>query len=135
MKLKLSLSEIKKELHHLRKYDVVVFGSYSSGDFTERSDIDIAIITHETSPDKNIEIWKKILSKAKRKYHFNIFELLPLHLKAGIMDEFKVVFGDTCEITEYFYHFRKLWNDSKHRYYDNQFSSFKEKMELMEGSV
>ena len=64
-------------------------------------------------------------------YHLNIFELLHLNVKADIMDNHIVIFGDRLEISEYFYHFRKLWNDQKHRYYDNQFSSFKEKMKAL----
>lgn len=29
------------------------------------------------------------------------------------MDKYIVLFGDKLEISEYFYHFRKLWKDSK----------------------
>lgn len=131
MNSKPSLSEIKKDLKHLEKFETVIYGSYVSDYFTPRSDIDIAIITRKTDPKKNKEIWKNALKKNKHPYHLNIFELLPLNVKAEIMDDYIALFGDRLEISEYFYHFRKLWNDSKYRYFENQFSGFKEKMEKM----
>lgn len=129
MKSKLSLNEIKKDLKHLKKFEAVIFGSFASGYFTERSDIDVAVLTRKTDPEKNKKIWKNILKKGKQGYHLNIFELLPLNVKAEIMDNYIAVFGDRLEISEYFYHFRKLWNDSHKRFEENQFSGFKEKLE------
>ncbi|MDI6721802.1 MAG: nucleotidyltransferase domain-containing protein [Candidatus Aenigmarchaeota archaeon] len=115
----------------MSKFEAVIFGSYADNNFTPLSDIDIAIITRETDPKKNANIWKNALRKAKSVYHINIFELLPLHVKSGIMDNYIVVFGDRLEISEYFYHFRNLWDDEKHRCYSNQFGSLKEKMKKM----
>lgn len=126
-----SLQTIRKDLRALQKYNAVIFGSYTSDDFTTKSDIDVAIITKQTNPEKNRTIWKNILGKARTKYHLNIFELMPLHLKTNIINNHKVLFGKDLEISEYFYHFRKLWQDSKHRYYENQFKSVKEKMALV----
>lgn len=126
------LKKIRKDLHSFSKYDVVIFGSIAQGTGTHRSDIDIAVITRETDREKQTALWKRLLSKAPQCYHLNIFELLPLHIKAEIIENHRVVYGDASEIHEYFYHFRKLWKDTKGRYYANQFSSFKEKMEKMD---
>lgn len=128
MKSKPSLQTIRKELRALQKYDTIIFGSYVTGDFTAKSDIDVAVITKQKNPDKNKIIWKSILGNASGKYHINVFELMPLHLKTNIINNHKVIFGNNLEITEYFYHFRKLWQDSKQRYYENQFKSVKEKI-------
>lgn len=131
MSSKPSLKTIRKELRTLQKYDAVIFGSYASDYFTVKSDIDVAVITRQTNPEKNKTIWKNILGNAPTKYHINIFELMPLHLKTNIINNHHVLFGKGLDLSEYFYHFRKLWQDSKHRYYENQFKSIKEKMALL----
>lgn len=131
MSLKPSLRQIKKDLSHLNKFEVVVYGSYATNNFTSRSDIDIAVITKKKNPHQNIEIWKKVLKRTKPIYQLNIFELLPLQIKADIIDKYIVIFGNRIDISEYFYHYRKLWEDMKHRYYSNQFTHFREKIEKM----
>jgi len=130
MKSKISRDKIKKDLAELNRYEVIIFGSYAKGKFNIRSDIDIAVITRNNNPEKNKKIWTSLL-KIPSLYHLNIFELLPLDVKADIMNNHIVLFGDRLEISEYFYHFRKLWNDQKYRYYENQFSDFKEKMKAL----
>jgi len=135
MNSKPSLAQIKNDLSELKNFEVAIYGSYATDVFTSRSDIDIAIITREKNPEKNIKIWKECLGKAAKLYHINVFELLPLPVKKNIMDNHIVVFGDKLEISEYFYHFRKLWEDIKIRYYENQFSSFREKIEKMKAAI
>ena len=45
-----------------------------------------------------------------------IFELLPLYLKAAVMEQGVVVYcKDEPELYEYFYPFRRDWQDQKHR--------------------
>lgn len=131
MNSKPSLTTIKKELGALKRYEVVLFGSYATCDYTPRSDIDVAIITRETSPEKNVRLWKRLLGEARSPFHVNVFELLPLPVKASLMQHYVVVFGDHLELSEYFYHFRKLWKDVKPRYEANQFKSFREKREKL----
>ena len=128
MNSKPSLSEIRKELTKFGKFEVVAYGSYASGTGTLRSDIDLAVVSRERDPGKNLKIWQKLLSQARPLYHVNVFELLPLHIKAGIIGNHMVVFGDKLELSEYFYHFRKLWADARPRYEENQFSGFREKL-------
>ena len=131
MKSKPSLKQIKKDLKNLKKYGVIIYGSYATDSFTPRSDIDVAVITREKNPDRNIAIWKEALKKTKALYHINIFELLPLHIKADIIDSHINLFGSKIELSEYLYHYRKLWEDSKHRYYLNQFTSYKERIKKL----
>lgn len=133
MNSKPSLNEIKIDLMHLKNFETVIFGSYASNYFNGRSDI--AIVTRKTDPKQNKEIWKNALKKSRQNYHLNVFELLPLNVKAEIMDNFIALFGDRIEISEYFYHFRKLWKDAKHRHFENQFSNFKEKISKIKATV
>jgi len=131
MNLRPSLKEIRKDLSALNRFEVVIYGSYVDKNFTSRSDVDIAVVTREKDRQENIRIWKDVLKNERPPYQIKVFELLPLHIKADIMDSFIAVFGDKVEISEHFYYYRRLWKDSMHRYYSNQFSGFREKIEKL----
>lgn len=111
---------------------MVIYGSYAQGTNTIRSDIDVAVIAKENKPQKSLEIWRGLLGSVPQKYDVKVFELLPLEIKAGVMDSYFVIFGEWGGISEYFYHFRKLWKDVKPRFEQNQFSSFREKKALLQ---
>jgi predicted nucleotidyltransferase len=128
----MNLSKIKEDLHFLEdKYEVVVYGSYVEGTMRPSSDIDIAVISHETEKENNIDILKDLLGKFSIKYDIRIFELLPIHIKISIIKKHQVIFGDPLEISEYFYSFRKKWDDCKNRILSNQFSSYSERLSLI----
>ncbi|MEW5896249.1 MAG: nucleotidyltransferase domain-containing protein [Nanoarchaeota archaeon] len=131
MPLKKSLREIKKDLENFREYEVVVYGSYAKRELTSRSDIDIAVITRKKRPEENTKIWRQMLGKAPQEYDVKMFELLPLEIKISLIGNYKVIYGDALEISEYFYHFRKLWKDVSKRYYENKISRVKEKLKLL----
>lgn len=123
-----SLAEIKADLYFLRDYEVVVFGSYAAKRADKRSDIDVAVITRENDRERCIDIWGGFLGKAQDIYDIKIFELLPLQIKASVIKSYEVVYGNRGDISEYFYGFRKLWNDVKHRIEENRFRSMEEKV-------
>ncbi len=127
-----SLDEIKNDLKDLElmKFDVVVYGSYVK----EKSirDIDIAVITKIKDKDENLKIWKDLIGRFHPLYDIRIFELMPLTIKATIINNYKVIFGDSPDISEYFYFERKLWNDQKYRIEENRFKTYKEKICAME---
>lgn len=127
-----SIGKIKTDLYFAKDYEVVVFGSYAGKRADKRSDIDIAVITREKDRDKCMKIWMEVLGKAPKTYDVKIFELLPLHIKASLIDNYEVVFGNRLDISEYFYEFRKLWNDMKYRFRENQFQSVREKVVALE---
>lgn len=126
-----SLDEIKTNLSFLKDYEVVVFGSYAGKMADKRSDIDIAVITRENDRNRCMEIWSDILGKAQGIYDIKIFELLPLRIKASVIKKYVVVFGNRSDVSEYFYGFRKLWNDMKHRIEENRFRSMEEKVMVL----
>ena len=127
-----SIGEIKTDLSFVRDYEVVVFGSYARRRADNRSDIDIAVITREKDRDKCMKIWTEVLGRAPETYDIKIFELLPLHIKASLIGNYEVVFGNSLDISEYFYGFRKLWNDMKYRFRENRFQSVREKVTALE---
>ena len=94
-------------------------------------DIDIAVISRNKNKKENIELQKMILGKYPRQFDIRIFELLPIYIQISIIENYKVIFGDPLEISEYFYYFRKKWDDCKYRILSNQFSSYHERLSLI----
>jgi len=126
------LRKIKKKLKFLEeKYEVVVYGSYVEGGIRPDSDIDVGVLSHETNKDQNIKLQKGLLGKFPLKYDIRVFELLPIYIQISIIENYKVIFGDPLEISEYFYSFQKKWVDCKHRVLSNQFSSYHERLSLI----
>jgi len=126
-----TLQDIKTDLDFIKKYEVVIFGSFADKIADKRSDIDVAVITREKNRNKCMEIWSELMGKAPDVYDIKIFELLPLPVKASVIRKFEMVFGNRLDISEYFYDYRKLWNDTKHRIDENRFSSMKEKIMVL----
>ncbi|MHA1336527.1 MAG: nucleotidyltransferase domain-containing protein [Promethearchaeota archaeon] len=133
MKNSLTIEKIKNDLAPCNQYEVVIYGSFLTEYFIpERSDVDVAIITRIKDKKKNVEIWKSFLGAFPNLYDIKIFELLPLYLKMEVVNNYKVIFGDEPEISEYFYLYRKIWKDVEPRYRQNQYKNIKEKIEAME---
>ncbi len=127
------LNEIKKDLKKLDKFWVVVYGSFLSDYYIPlRSDIDIAIITQNREKDSNISIWKNFWGEFSKTYDIKIFELLPLSIKIEVIENYQVVFGNSLDISEYFYQYRSIWKNMVHRIEANRFKSLQEKIELLE---
>lgn len=110
-----SLEEIRLDLGPLKDYEVVIYGSWSSGDWTPRSDIDIAVLSRRTDDHQNRQLWFSLLGKAPQPYDVRVFELLPLQFQINVVEKYKVVYGDPVEISEYFYPVRRRWRDVAHR--------------------
>ena len=125
----MKLDEIRKDLDFLSGGEAVIFGSYATDEMRPGSDIDVAVITREESEEKNIEIQRDLIGKARPRYDIKVFETMPLQLKASIMDEYIILFGEEPEISYYFYHFRKIWEDCKHRIMEGYHDSYKGKVE------
>jgi predicted nucleotidyltransferase len=126
------LEEIKKELGFLKDYKAVIYGSYVTGELREGSDIDIAVITGIKDEKENIDILYSFLGKAKSIYDIRIFELLPLKIQASIMSSYEVLYGSEAEISGYFYPYRKLWEDCRHRIIEGYHKSYKDKIRAIE---
>jgi len=95
---------------------VLLYGSVVAGESTERSDIDICVVT-PAAGDKVVAFSRWILSNVKdERYDVRVFELMPLYLKMEVVEQGVVVHArDIYELYEYFYTFRKSWDDQKQR--------------------
>ncbi|MEF8848583.1 MAG: nucleotidyltransferase domain-containing protein [Candidatus Thermoplasmatota archaeon] len=114
-----------------RVLSVLLFGSAVNENFHKKSDIDIALVVPGVSSFyydcKNVsnesvdssEILRKVfrmVNTVDRNYDVHIFEELPLFIQIDIIGNHVVVYtSDRVGMFEYFYRYRKLWNDQKHR--------------------
>ena len=112
------------------KYEVILFGSFVEGGFRPESDIDIGVISRSKNQKYNIKLQKDLLGQFPNRFDVRIFELFPIDIQISIIKNYSVLFGDSLEISEYFYSYRKKWDDCKHRILSNQFSSYHERLML-----
>jgi len=94
---------------------VLLYGSQATGEAGPRSDIDLCIVAPTISDQSSL--WRRFVSHLKdSRYDVRIFELMPLFLKAAVIEQGVVVYcEDEPGLYEYFYPFRRDWQDQKHR--------------------
>jgi len=109
--------KIKKDFKFLSDevMGALLYGSAVREDYHEGSDIDVCIVS--PSVEDKSKFSRQILSNIHdERYDVRLFELMPLYLKMDVIEKGEVVYAkDTYELYEYFYSFRKLWDDQKHR--------------------
>lgn len=95
---------------------VLLFGSSAKGEATQRSDRDICIVAPDKDPGKVLrEIFRNIDTE-KENLDVHIFKELPLRLKIDIIRNYKVIYTPIePELTEYFYRYRRRWEDQEKR--------------------
>ncbi len=118
------MEHLKKDFLNFkgRCLGILLFGSYVEGEQTKRSDIDVCIV----NPSKGV--LNDISGKLGGKYDIKVFDNLPLYIKLEIIRHHVVVYGNEANLSEYFYFFRKLWQDMEHRIAENEFKDFTERM-------
>ena len=127
------INELKKLLAPFQnKFEVILYGSYVEGAVRPNSDIDIAIISREKEIRQNLNLQKEVLGRVSSKFDIRVFELFPIYIQISIINNYQVIFGNPLEISEYFYFYRKKWDDCKYRILSNQFSSYRERLSIIE---
>ena len=108
----------KKDLAFLQDnvLGVLIYGSWATGESHEKSDIDICIVA--PSAEDKIALWREAIAKIRDdRYDLRVFELMPIYLKIAVIEQGMVVYSrDVLELYEYFYPFRRMWEDQKHRH-------------------
>ncbi|MEA1992897.1 MAG: nucleotidyltransferase domain-containing protein [Euryarchaeota archaeon] len=106
------IEKIKEDCEFLfdKVLGILLYGSSVKNERTERSDIDLCVI----APHMNSHtIFKETLPL---NYDVRIFEIMPLYLKMELIEHHEVIYArDIFDLYEYFYSFRKLWEDQRHR--------------------
>ncbi len=116
-KINSDLSFLKKDNRILA---IIIFGSQTSDENSIQSDKDLCIVAPNI---KNKENMKEILESIYRnvdisgkKYDIWLFEELSIYMKIQVIEHHKIIYcKDIPALYEYFYFYRKLWKDQKHR--------------------
>jgi len=109
--------QLKKDFSFLKGkvMAVLLFGSRIKRS-TPRSDFDICIVAPKEKDSKIIREVYRHVDVNKNKYDVHTFNELPLNMKIDIINKHEEIYvKDRPELHEYFYFYRKLWNDQKHR--------------------
>ncbi|HEY9245403.1 MAG TPA: nucleotidyltransferase domain-containing protein [Candidatus Methanoperedens sp.] len=115
------VSTVKKDFSFLfgRRdvHSILIYGSFVKGDQTPRSDIDVCIVAPLCKDKRGLigEVYRN-LDVFSKKYDVRIFEELPLYIQSRIIQDHEIIHTkDIFELYEYFYFFRKLWDDQAAR--------------------
>lgn len=110
---------LEKDFSFLKQENVLavlLFGSSAKREESRRSDIDVCVVAPNCS---RLDLLKRIYTNLDvhgKNYDVRIFEDLPLYIKAQIIENNEIIFTrDIYELYEYFYFFRKLWEDQARR--------------------
>jgi len=95
---------------------ILLYGSYIKEGNSNRSDIDICVV----APNEDIyELISYILQNINvnaKKYDIRVFNELPLYIKIQVIQKGLLIYSSNkFDLYEYFYIYRKLWDDQKHR--------------------
>lgn len=95
---------------------ILLYGSYLRDKGTNRSDIDICIV----APNEDLhQLFSFVLQNVNvnaKKYDVRVFQELPLYIKIQVIENGELLYSaNKLDLYEYFYLYRKLWNDQKHR--------------------
>jgi predicted nucleotidyltransferase len=93
---------------------IILYGSHLNDSETNRSDIDICIVAPDEEAGNLLSfIWTQ---KDLEKYDIRLFTELPLFIKIQVIEDGKLIYSpNKYDLYEYFYFFRKLWEDQKLR--------------------
>jgi hypothetical protein len=95
---------------------ILLFGSYSKSKNTNRSDIDICIVAPKEDLHKLLSFVLQNINVEVNKYDIRIFNELPLYIKIHIIEDGLLIYSSNkLDLYEFFYIYRKLWDDQKHR--------------------
>ncbi|MBN1234900.1 MAG: nucleotidyltransferase domain-containing protein [Methanotrichaceae archaeon] len=115
-RVKKKLSFLQDPFWEERILGVLLYGSQVRGEAGPRSDIDLCLVAPQATD--RAALWRKFISLLRDdQYDVHIFEILPLHIKMSVIEEGVVLHSrDVLELYEYFYPFRREWEDQKHRH-------------------
>lgn len=112
---------IKRDFSFLSKREdilaILLFGSRAKGVEDARGDTDVCIVAPACKERFGLlkEVYRN-LDVYGKKYDVRIFEDLPLHIKMNVIEFNEEVYTkDPYGLYEYFYIFRKFWEDQARR--------------------
>ncbi len=95
---------------------ILLFGSFTKERNTTKSDIDICVVTPNEEKHQLLSFILQNINVNAKKYDVRLFYELPLYIKINVIEDgFLIYSPNKLDLYEFFYIYRKLWNDQKHR--------------------
>ena len=95
---------------------ILLYSSVTKTIETIKSDIDICVVAPNEDKHQLISFILQNLNVELKKYDVRLFSELSLYIKIQIIEKGILIYSpDKLELYEYFYFYRKLWADQKHR--------------------
>ncbi|HEY0090197.1 MAG TPA: nucleotidyltransferase domain-containing protein [Candidatus Lokiarchaeia archaeon] len=95
---------------------ILLYGSHAQGNSTNRSDIDICVVAPKEELNQLLSFILKNINVNKKKYDTRMFAELPLYVQIQVIENGILVYShNKFDLYEYFYFYRKLWEDQKCR--------------------
>ena len=95
---------------------ILLFGSFTKDKNTNKSDIDICIVAPNEEKHQLLSFVLQNINVNAKKYDVRLFYELPMYIKINIIEEgFLIYSPNKLDLYEFFFIYRKLWNDQKHR--------------------
>ena len=114
------LNQIKKDFSNIiekkKIIGILLYGSYIDNKTTNRSDIDICVVAPDEDMHALLSYVLQNINVNLKQYDIRFFSELPLYIKINVVEDGILVYSpNKLDLYEYFYTFRKLWADQKHR--------------------
>ncbi len=94
-----------------------LFGSWAEGSQYQKSDIDLCFVI--VNRKEVLEVYHSIMEHAenyRNQYDIRFFEELPFLIKIEIINKgIPILANDVNAVYEYFFRYRKLWEDQQFR--------------------
>jgi len=95
---------------------ILLFGSFTKDKNTSKSDMDICIVAPNEEKHQLLSFILQNINVQAKKYDVRLFYELPLYIKINVIEEGLLIYSpNKLDLYEFFYIYRKLWNDQKHR--------------------
>ncbi|GAB4318385.1 MAG: nucleotidyltransferase domain-containing protein [Promethearchaeota archaeon] len=104
--------DFAKVASHPKVLGVILYGSHARGEATPRSDVDVCVVVPNLPLVDAYELVVDLLENPDDAYDVRLFEELPLHVQAAIIESGKTIASrDENALLEYFVRFRRDWED------------------------
>lgn len=114
------LNQIKKDFSNIiekkKIIGILLYGSSIDNKTTNRSDIDICVVAPDEDMHNLLSYVLQNINVNLKKYDIRFFSELPLYIRINVIEDGILIYSpNELDLYEYFYTFRKLWADQKHR--------------------
>ena len=109
-------NDFEKVIGNKDIFGILLFGSFTRDKNTNKSDIDICVVAPNEEKHKLFSFILQNINVNAKKYDIRLFYELPLYIKINVIEEGILIYSpNKLDLYEFFFIYRKLWDDQKHR--------------------